>query len=856
MRPGPSTASSVSGSHDDQDTSVSNDDERGESQSVHNGKEHVTKGHHGDEELVIGRSRTHRHHGALKAKSDAYIDYNNKSLAPEQTDFMIKQLEKQADPRLRQTYANGLALEDVIESAPVLTVGLKFLPGADKPQVNRTEQINMEGKEADQKDAHWRVATAGSLLSQFNVSSDLQITQTDQTASIVARARHLAQERDRGLPDPRKALLMRKRYPDTVTIDSERVTIVKDLQKGELVLRGLLVEVDWSSLWDLMINYRSLIAKGGPEMTFEETRTLLETMIEDARRLCIRSPILFRMSTRVSIMNSENTRYGINLGHTFKTLTTSKGIKEIISLSAAYYNSLDPNGGGDAVQQFIRPRFLQMIVLLISLLNNEDLAELKDFLEATYKLKADRRDIELLILKVIPLLSINPRVFLNALIPAIDGFPLDSGNTNADEDHSHIWNVFVKRILGYGYILPGTVDDLGRKRLSWIIRWPEDGFKSTSIFNTLQYYGRLRTINDIPPVEVHPGSNCTELTIVMTDDSKYVMSPKDLDNIVYMTPGRYPLQETTASKRCFDLIIQETLLNGELYQAVKMTNDIVHKVNQWLANPRRSSGMVSKIVRKRPDHQPFLNDITATGRLVEVFAILNQSTLAVTYKVEGRKISRIDAIQSMARDIRTLRAFLSHIERRGDINDHGFFSAEKRELKQNLEQVKAQIDLSEQSRTRISLNEELSNEPIAKVLYPEGVNVSDGKVWNGYKAWCEERSGYLRVEAVNSIIRNVRWLTSDLIELSLDQHHSTVFVTPVKPVPEGHRDDEARIGDIAILLGRYVAIGEYTSDSSGPNAVFSMINYLRIVNMEEPTQSRRGRNRVQESQGRTICCFK
>ena len=86
---------------------------------------------------------------------------------------MIQQLERKADPRLRQTYANGLALEEALDSAPTLTVGLTFLPGADKPQVNRSEQINMEGKDADQKDAAWRVATAGSLLSQFDVSSDL-----------------------------------------------------------------------------------------------------------------------------------------------------------------------------------------------------------------------------------------------------------------------------------------------------------------------------------------------------------------------------------------------------------------------------------------------------------------------------------------------------------------------------------------------------------------------------------------------------------------------------------------------------------------------------------------------------------
>lgn len=858
LRPGPPSISLVPGSYNDPDASTPNETGPSESHSVINGIERTTTDHSNGGDIAMGRSRAHRHPKALKAKSDAYVDYTNKTVGPEQTDFMIRQLEKKADPRLRRTYSNGLALEEVLDSAPVLTVGLTFLPGADKPQVNRSEQIYMEGKEADQKDALWRVNTAGSLLSQFNVSPDLQIVQTDQTASIVTRAKYHARDRDRDrqFTDQRKALARRNRDPDIVTIDSERVTIVKDLRNGDWDLRGLLVEVDWSSLWDLMVNYRNLIAGGGPEMTFEETRTLLETMIEDARRLCIRSPILFRMSTRVRIINSENTRYGINHGPMFRTLTTSKGIKEIISLSAAYYNSLDPTGSDDSTQKYIRPRFLQMVVLLLSLLNNEDLAELKDFLEATYKLKADRRDIELLILKVIPLLSINPRVFLNALVPTIEGFPLESGSTDIDEDHSNIWNIFIKRILADGYLLPGTVDDLGRRRLSWIVKWPDDGFKSTSIFNTLQYAGRLRTINNIPPVEVHPGSDCAELTVVMTDDSKYVISPRDLDNIIYMTPGSYPVQETAERKRFFDLVIEERQLDGELYQAIKMTNEIVHRVNQWLANPRRGGNVVSKFVRKRSDHQPFLNDVRGSGRLVRVFAILDQVVMAVTYKVDGRKVSRVDAVQNMARDIRQLHAFISHIEQRGDMADHGFFSAEKRELKQSLDQVKAQIDMAERSRTKIGLDQELSNEPIAKCLYPEGVNINDGDVWVGYKAWCQEHNGYLHVEAIKSTVGGIKWLTGEVIELSLYHHPSKLFVTPLKPVPEGHQDDEVRVGDVAMLLGQYVAIGERDEDSSGPNAAFSMINYLRIVSMEEQNQSRRGKNRIQESDAKLVCCFK
>lgn len=96
-------------------------------------------------------------------------------------------------------------------------------------------------------------------------------------------------------------------------------------------------------------------------------------MIEDARRLCVRSPILFRMSTRRQIVSSKNTRYGVDDGTMFKTLTTSAGIKNIISLSSSYFNSLSQPATPvqqEKMQQEIRPRFLQMLVLLLALLNN------------------------------------------------------------------------------------------------------------------------------------------------------------------------------------------------------------------------------------------------------------------------------------------------------------------------------------------------------------------------------------------------------------------------------------------------------------------------------------------------------
>lgn len=200
-----------------------------------------------------------------------------------------------------------------------------------------------------------------------------------------------------------------------------------------------------------------------------------------------------------------------------------------------------------------------MIILLLSLLNNNDLLDIQDFLESTYKLKADRRSLELVFLKVIPLLSINPRVFLKALVPATEGFPLTS--CDRDEDHNHIWNVFVQRILRDGYLLPGTIADLGRENLSWVVKWPEEGLKSTTVFNTLQYQGRLKTMNDIPPIALHPGASMKEVTAVMTDGSQYTMSSTDLEKITCLAPGVYSIQEASQDHRNYDLVIDETPIN-------------------------------------------------------------------------------------------------------------------------------------------------------------------------------------------------------------------------------------------------------------------------------------------------------
>src|ERR1700728_347430 len=95
----------------------------------------------------------------------------------------------------------------------------------------------------------------------------------------------------------------------------------------------------------------------------------------------------------------------------------------------------------------------------------------------------------------------------------------------------------------------------------WIVKWPENGFKSTSVFNNLQYHGsNLRTINEIAPIEFHPEASLSELTTIMTNGDQYTIGSSDLDRITCLTAGSYSVQEAGLDGRSYDLVVTENHL--------------------------------------------------------------------------------------------------------------------------------------------------------------------------------------------------------------------------------------------------------------------------------------------------------
>lgn len=196
-RRGPTTP----GSFDGEAASISSESDSGafQSASVLNGMETVVTNHlsRASQSQTVSR----RDYGMLREMNLIIEDIFNKTMPPEETDMMIRRLEKRADSRQQRSYVAGEPMAEVQPHAVVLNVGFTFLTGADKPQVTRCEERDMAGGKPDQKDASWRVNTAGALLTQVDISEDLAVVQNDQTAMIAKHANHRVARREGLLPN-------------------------------------------------------------------------------------------------------------------------------------------------------------------------------------------------------------------------------------------------------------------------------------------------------------------------------------------------------------------------------------------------------------------------------------------------------------------------------------------------------------------------------------------------------------------------------------------------------------------------------------------------------------------------------
>lgn len=571
------------------------------------------------------------------------------------------------------------------------------------------------------------------------------------------------------------------------------------------------------------------------------------------------------MSTRPHIIKSKNTRYGIDHDENFRTIYTSKGIKEIISSGASYFNSLDSNTASDQTQRLIRPKFLQMVVLLLLLLNDDDLRDIKDFLESTYQLKAERAHLEMTFLKVIPLMSINSKVFLEALIRTIDGekfnpFRRESAENLGDIDSrlSEWWDSFVQLRLTQGYLIPGGLESLGRLERSWSTKWPQhEGVKSSEIFKDLQYAVpgcSLRVINELQQVDLHPEASLDVVSIQLSNGSKFKVHPANVEQITLLVPGQYAITEALTNGRTYDLVVKERNVNNGIIEAFKHVNDMIDWYHKLLDLPREKKSW-NKIFNKdgKGKESQYLDRVKGSGPITQNEAFLGGHILASVYKLAGRKINHHDVLYNLQSALQRLQIAIGNIETKIVPYLASESSEIRAHVKKGIDHLKTQYEQTYRLRSDISTQEPFADDPIVKISYPNRFNPNQQPIWFDYSAWYTQ--GLLTIESKKTTVMEVRWQSPEVLDIVLDQHPNTYSATPLGRVQEDQRSDEVRSGDTVLLVGQYIIIANIPDDAPpvyvdgrplylDGNPLYVMENYLRIVSVEAQKVSRRGANRA------------
>ena len=223
-----------------------------------------------DDTLVVQRDD-----GMQNARTLIYEELAEKMHPYEELEMVVRGFEKRVDEKVRATFVYGIRTREVSASGIEPMIGMTFMAGADLPQVAQQEQVGMNQDRPDQKDAAWRVNTAGTLLMSYEVERDLSVIKTDNTATVVQNARDRRVFEDGPVfqpSSPQRALTNSKAREDrTVTIDSDNVEIVNHFVPNKWDLESTLIEVDGQSMIGLLVNYRHLIHRSGPVLESEET---------------------------------------------------------------------------------------------------------------------------------------------------------------------------------------------------------------------------------------------------------------------------------------------------------------------------------------------------------------------------------------------------------------------------------------------------------------------------------------------------------------------------------------------------------------------------------------------------------
>jgi hypothetical protein len=217
--------------------------------------------------------------------------------------------------------------------------------------------------------------------------------------------------------------------------------------------------------------------------------------------------------------------------------------------------------------------------------------------------------------------------------------------------------------------------------------------------------------------------------------------------------------------RHYDLEIEEVVLNDSMNEAIALLNGVIQRINWWLTSTkgnRAPAALVRKLTRgkDKPIELVLTEEQLDPGRLTKNRALLIHDILAIAYKLEDRKMTKKDTIRFLATQNRNIRKIVRHFERgMNDGLENKLDNKERKTIQDDLEKVKNKIDHSEDTRRMIDEDEDLSDEPIVKAIYPGANGPMDPGIWQNYQA--RITNGCLHVDAKQLTVTSATWSSDE-----------------------------------------------------------------------------------------------
>ena len=540
-----------------------------------------------------------------------------------------------------------------------------------------------------------------------------------------------------------------------------------------------------------------------------------------------------------------------------------------------------------------------MLVLLLSFLNDDDLEAIKGVLESTFYIPGDRAGLELLILKVLPLSSINPQVFLEALCEAYKRDETKEGSYKFALQ-GKIWEELQLELVQKGYLVPLPMEDEScgshstdefmaddleamllsqsleqptlsargpsqrvGKQMTLLPAWPPGGVDSSTFFNYLQHDSRLRPgsvqaslkgINEIPHLDISSDDAKNSLLALFTNDAKYRVSATDAEEISAMKKGTYALScvDTEAVSSSVNLEIEDEILNEPFIEATKQLNHIVEEIESCFGGGGQSRRALFLIRGTVPSavFTPVEEPAEARRFWADIIFPGDKNTrqcCAEAFKVQNRVVYQIDIIREMNSHLRKLKPAVERLEK--EITKYAVKKAndevsrlqqqEVNKLMEMLRKVKGLVEESGRKRDQLQkMSRNHPEDPILRVLYSSFVNRSGKRPeWESYQTQLSKDRKSLIVRSKKFVVDTIRPADGHVRKLTFIGSSLIVSVESLSFAGATTSAVELRPKDTVLWLGHYLMLVESLSLSQG----YRVSGYFRVRSQEarQPTLSKK-----------------